>query len=112
MLRLSQINKVFLALSIFTAVIFGLNGCAKPGPNQVFIRNYAFNPSTITISPGTTLTWENKDLGDHTSSSDSSVWDSGHISPKSSYTFTFTTPGTYTYHCNIHTSMHGTVIVK
>jgi len=48
----------------------------------------------------------------HTTTSDSPGWDSGPLSPGAAFTRTFNTPGTYAYHCNIHTFMHGTVIVS
>lgn len=81
-------------------------------PGEVTIKGFAFNPSTITIKVGESVKWVNEDSVVHTVSSDSgSELDSGDLSPGEEYSHTFTTPGTYAYHCNIHISMKGTVIV-
>jgi plastocyanin len=48
----------------------------------------------------------------HTWTSDSGGWDSETLAPGESYTFAFTSPGTFTYHCDIHPSMTGSVVVS
>jgi plastocyanin len=82
---------------------------------SVEIANYSFNPSTITISPGDTVIWYNNQTGVHHSvTSDTGVtpsFDSGEILPGATWSNTFDTEGTFTYHCMYHTYMHGTVIV-
>ncbi len=80
---------------------------------QVTMQNLAFSPKTLTVAPGTTVMWTNKDSAPHTVTSDSgSTLASGDLSQGKSYTHTFTKAGTYTYHCTIHPFMHGTVIVS
>jgi plastocyanin len=37
---------------------------------------------------------------------------SGTLANGAAYQFTFTQPGTFTYHCTIHPSMTGTIIVQ
>jgi plastocyanin len=79
------------------------------------MKNFAFNPSSVTIKTGTVVTWVNQDAVSHTIASDnsSSVAFSSDLLPTgASYNVTFTTPGTYTYHCSIHPSMTGTIIVQ
>jgi plastocyanin len=80
----------------------------------VAIRDFSFSASTLTIKVGTTVTWTNNGPSAHTTTSDTGVWDSGTLgapsgsggygggSPGGTYSFTFNTPGTYTYHCKIH----------
>ena len=76
------------------------------------MQNIAFSPSSITIRQGDSVTWTNKDNVQHTVISDSgSELSSGIIQPGQTYSHTFNTPGTYTYHCNIHPMMTGTIIV-
>ncbi|MFH8384837.1 cupredoxin family copper-binding protein [Kitasatospora sp. NPDC018058] len=83
------------------------------GAQQVTIANYAFAPSTLTVSAGTTVTWTNSDSDTHTvTSSGSGPLDSGTLNHGASYSYTFTTPGTYAYICSIHPFMHGTVVVQ
>jgi plastocyanin len=87
---------------------------ATPAPMaaQVSIINLSFQPATITISAGGSVTWTNNDSTTHTSVSDSCVWDSGFLQPGQSFTQQFPTAGSFPYHCIIHPFMHGTVIVQ
>ena len=87
-------------------------GTKGPGMNEVFIQNMAFNPATITVQANTTIKWTNKDGVAHTVTSDSGLFDSGSISNGGTYSHTFTTPGTYFYHCTPHPSMTASVTVN
>jgi plastocyanin len=81
--------------------------------NTVNIKDNSFQPSTLTVPAGTTVTWLNQDKGQHTVSSDTQgLFESGSIAPGKKYTFNFRTPGSYKYHCNIHPGMQGTIIVS
>jgi plastocyanin len=80
--------------------------------NLVSIVDFNFQPSSITVSVGTTVTWHNMGSVTHTVTSTSGLFNSGNISPGGTFPFTFENAGTYTYHCSIHTSMTGTVIVQ
>lgn len=80
---------------------------------------YGYTPDVITVVIGknSTVFWTNNDPAPHTVTSDTAgVFDSGTSGPLTSqggtFQFTFTTPGTYTYHCSFHPWMQGTVIVK
>ncbi|MCL4517710.1 MAG: cupredoxin domain-containing protein [Thaumarchaeota archaeon] len=72
-----------------------------------------YSPPTITVVIGVnnTVTWVNNDQAPHTVT-DTGVFDSGNMNTGQSWTHTFTTPGTYEYHCTYHPWMKGTVIVK
>ncbi len=72
-----------------------------------------FFPSTITVVIGTndTVTWTNNDIVPHTVTADDGSFSSGNMNPGDTFTFSFTTPGTYQYHCSYHSWMRGTVIV-
>ncbi|MDH6705910.1 plastocyanin [Kitasatospora sp. MAA19] len=83
------------------------------GAQQVTMMNLAFSPSTLTVSKGTTVTWTNNDAAPHTvTSSGSGPLNSGTLNQGASYSYTFTTPGTYAYVCSIHPFMQGTVVVQ
>jgi plastocyanin len=80
--------------------------------HDVSIVDFFFNPSSINVTAGDSVKWTNNGAVTHTSTSDSGVWDSSPIPPGSSFTRQFSTPGSFPYHCEIHTTMLGTVIVS
>ena len=73
-----------------------------------------FSPQIITVVIGVnnTVTWTNDDIAAHTVTSNTGAFDSGNLAAGASWNYTFTTPGTYGYHCSYHPWMQGTVIVK
>jgi plastocyanin len=83
---------------------------------DVSISGFSFSPDPLVISAGDTVNWTNFDGVSHTSTSDPGQtvsWDSGTLSQGKSFAFTFITPGSYTYHCNVHpTTMKGTIVVQ
>ncbi len=82
-----------------------------PGPNEVWMKNRAFVPSSLTVPVGTTVTWTNKDNVDH-NVTDSTLIVSGTIHPGGTFTFTFDSAGIYDYACTIHPDMTGSVLVN
>jgi amicyanin len=80
--------------------------------NAVKILNFAFGPQTVTVKAGTTVHWTNSDAEAHTVTSDTGAFGSPVMQPGAGYSFTFTKPGTYHYHCTIHPFMTGTVTVS
>lgn len=88
---------------------------SKPTPKTitVTITNMKFSPQVIAANVGDMIVWVNKDTAPHTTTSDGTLlWDSGTIRPGGSYKRVFAATGSYNYHCGIHPSMHGTVIVR
>jgi len=82
-------------------------------PTTVSIKDFAFDPATVTVNVGAAVTWVNQDSAPHTVTSDSGgELSSGTLSNGQSYSHTFNAKGTYTYHCGIHRSMKGTVNVE
>ena len=78
--------------------------------NAVSIKNFAFNPATLTVSSGTTVTWMNNDSAPHQIKSD--TFNSSALNQGEKFEFKFDTPGTFNYSCSIHPSMKGTIIVQ
>ena len=72
----------------------------------------AYDPAVIRIKAGTPVTWTNGDAVAHTVTADEGAFDSGFLNPGQSWSFTFETPGTYTYYCTPHPWMKGSVIVS
>ncbi len=81
------------------------------GPSGVHIANFAFAPATLTVAPGQKVTWTNADSIPHTSTSADKRWNSGPLTPGTSFSVRFDTPGTYVYGCSIHPFMQAKVIV-
>jgi plastocyanin len=81
--------------------------------HDVKISGFAFSPSQLTIGKGQTVVWTNYDSTAHTISFDSSaVPSSDTINKGETYAYSFTETGTYSYHCSIHPSMKGEIIVE
>jgi plastocyanin len=102
-----------LAVAAFTLALNAATAAPAAETAKVVIGNFTFGPVALTVKPGTTVTWLNGDDIPHTVVADdkkafrSKVLDSG-----DSFSFTFTTPGTFAYFCSIHPHMTGKVIVK
>ena len=72
----------------------------------------AFGQNPLTIAVGTTISWLNNDNTTHTSTADANQWSSGNIQPGGRFNFTFASAGRFTYHCQIHPNMVGTIVVQ
>lgn len=79
---------------------------------EVKIDNFSFSPQEITVAPGTTITWTNRDDIPHTVVSDEKVFKSKVLDTDQQFSFTFAKPGTYPYFCSVHPKMTGKVVVK
>lgn len=102
-----------LGLVAFAFVVsLGTSGTVRAQEDaSVDIAGFAFDPSSLTIEAGSTVTWTNSDAATHTVTSDDGTFDSGDLANGESFSFTFDEPGTYTYHCEIHPDMTAEIIV-
>ncbi|KAA9166942.1 copper-binding protein [Amycolatopsis acidicola] len=80
---------------------------------QVAIKNYAYDPASLTVAVGDTVTWTNEDTAPHTVTvTDGPVkFNSPNLAQGETYTYTFTQAGTYSYYCAVHPDMKATVTV-
>ena len=86
---------------------------AEGTPGTVFIDNFIFNPKAVTVKAGTTVTWTNRDDIVHgIASSNNAFKKSPAMDTDDTYSFTFTTPGTYQYFCYLHPQMVGSIVVE
>ena len=80
------------------------------------VQGFAYQPMDLTVAAGTTVTWTNNDPVAHTVTWDDMSVDSGLFGQGETFSYTFTTPGTYGYYCIPHGSpgagMHGSVTVQ
>jgi plastocyanin len=110
----SIIASTLLGAAVGTVLAAGvLFARADNAPTAVSIDNFTIGPQTLTVKAGTTVTWTNKDDIPHgIASADSAFTKSRALDTDDSYSFTFTTPGTYQYFCYIHPHMVGTIVVE
>ena len=88
------------------------NPASGNNTNKVSISNMKFVSSSITVNKNVTVTWTNNDAMPHTVTADDNSFTSGDLNQNETYSHTFTTDGTFAYHCAIHASMKGTVVVN
>jgi plastocyanin len=107
------------ALSAATMLVTVPAANANPLPSTeiapvtvtVNVEEPNFNPAKVVIRPGDTVRWVNTDTIDHTTTSDTGLWDET-LSPGESFSFKFRRAGVFGYHCEIFPDMLGKVIVK
>ena len=102
-----------IAIILMTSLLLtGISGCAPEAKAaSIEIKNFAFNPPELTMDKGTTVTWTNHDSVTHDITINNGLFDHD-LNPGESFSFMFNESGAYDYHCDIHTSMKGTIIVK
>jgi plastocyanin len=114
-------STVLRAALIGGLLTFGVaaDPAANPPPpesapaDRIVMSNFAFEPSTLTVSAGTVVTWLNEDDAPHTviGTDPESPIKSQPLDTGDHYSIAFTKPGTYRYFCSLHPHMTGTVIV-
>ena len=128
-------TKLVTILTLAFIFLVACGSSATPTPKQVFksipstptpvsstavsgskvditISGFKFDPDTVTVTIGTTVTWTNQDTTAHTVVANDGSWKSDSLVKGATFSFTFDKAGTYTYICSIHPTMKGTVIVK
>jgi plastocyanin len=94
---------------------------AEAATGTVPISNFSYQPSTVTVPAGSTVTWTNNDPAPHSVTADRGSFDSSPgcspnatrpcLAQGATFSHTFGVAGTFTYHCLVHSFMHGTVVV-
>ena len=90
----------------------GGGGGAASGTVNASIANRAFNPSSFSVTVGTTIVWTNNDKESHTVTARSGAFDSGNVGVGATYRTVFNTVGSFPFVCTIHPSMVGVVAVS
>ncbi len=119
-----KIKSVFTISVLLCLILFTVISCSKssdPVPvnnNPVItvdiaINGMTFSPASKTVAKGTVVKWTNNDGNPHTVTANNGSFDSGTIAAGSSYSYTASVAGTFTYYCIIHgVAMSGTLIVN
>jgi plastocyanin len=117
--------------ALAAAVLLALGGCssddgsdgspASQAPTSpgaagltLTIEQFAYSPTPLTVAPGAVISVTNKDAQEHTVTSDKDkLFKADEIKKGTPVTFTApATAGTYTFFCDYHPRMHGTLIVR
>jgi plastocyanin len=85
---------------------------AQDTTNVIAIDNFTFTPPELTVAVGTTVKWVNHDDTPHLVVNKDKVFRSTALDTDDSYSFTFTSAGTFEYFCGLHPQMVGKVVVK
>lgn len=107
---------VRLTFAALALLILGLTSSASAAPSaatqSVSVANFAFSPTSLTINIGDSVKWTNSDAATHTVTADAGGFTSTLGPSGGTFTFQFTGAGTFAYHCNIHPSMTGSIVVR
>ena len=103
-----------MCLSLLTAAVALLGATelksAAPGSiTTVRIRDMQFQPSSVRVKVGDSVTWTNADDRDHSVNATDNSFQSGNLKPGASYTYRFTKAGSFDYACSYHPRMRGSV---
>ena len=104
----------FLNLSLFAlAGEMKNDDSTSSKQNRIEIKDFAFNPQTLTVKSGEKVTWINRDEEPHTIVSvEKQFKKSAALDTEQEFTITAGAPGTYTYFCSVHPKMTGTIVVE
>ncbi|MDP2660203.1 MAG: cupredoxin domain-containing protein [Dehalococcoidia bacterium] len=113
-----SIASLAVTLALLQAWLPEASGGPLSAPDRaafvVTMVDNAFQPQSITIQVGDSVTWVNNGATSHTATSDNALWDSGIMPPGQSFSRSFSSTGTFQYRCSIHGSlgMIGTIVVQ
>ncbi len=113
--RLTKSRGIMIALVLgpLTGILLALGSLSAQGAKvTVTIDNFTFAPEELNILSGTTVTWINHDDIPHSVVENDKVFRSKAFDTDESYSFTFTTAGTFRYFCGLHPHMVGKIVVK
>ena len=107
-------SKLILALILTLAVSALAFTVRTPNinANEIVIENFSFEPATLTVKVGTTVTWVNRDDEPHTATATDKSFNSKTLDNGDRFSQEFKAPGTYNYYCALHPKMTGKIIVK
>lgn len=104
-------RRQFVTLLGLGATLPLIAGPARAADHSVMIRNMKFEPAELTIAAGDTVTFTNADGAPHTATADDGSFDTGKLKKGDSASLTFSTAGSFAYHCEIHRGMKAVLTV-
>jgi plastocyanin len=103
--------KILTCSLLAAAIMVAAAAPVRAADMEVKIDNFTFSPHTLTVKAGTTVTWTNEDDIPHVVAGPP-TFKSKALDTDDKYSFTFTTPGTYSYFCSLHPHMTGSIVVE
>lgn len=108
----------YAALALSLAIVVSLPSAVLAADSQVTIvqpsdtMSLRYEPSSLTVTAGTTVTWVNSSSTTITVTSPDGLFDSESIAAGGSFSYTFDTPGTFRYFCVPYPHMKGVITVS
>jgi plastocyanin len=109
---MTRIVRAVAAVGAVAALALGAVPTVLAADHGVDISGFAFSPQTVTVKVGDSVTWSNADAQSHTATADDGSFDTGTITSSTPKSVSFSTAGTFAYHCKIHPAMTATVVVE
>jgi plastocyanin len=109
---MERIRRVVLVAASVALASWMAAGSVMAADESVTIAGFAFDPATVTVNVGDSVTWTNQDSTAHTATAGDGSFDTGSIGAGQTATVTFDSAGTFAYVCSIHPQMAGTVTVQ
>jgi plastocyanin len=111
-MRILTAFAIFVSAVLLATVVRAAMPTLGTGGTTVRIRDMHFQPSTVTIKVGQSVTWTNADDRDHTVNAVDNSFKSGNLKNGASFTHRFEQAGSFDYACSYHPRMRGTVSVE
>lgn len=105
-------DRIRRAVAALLLVASGLGSAASGSLHTVTMEGIRFDPPSLTVTPGDTVVWINKDPFPHTVSAQSGGFDSGNIGPGKTWRYTAKRVGAFPYGCKLHPTMMGVLQVE
>ena len=111
--RRGRSRRVLVATVVALSWLVGLSAAVRAlPPASVDVQDSKYLPPALTVAPGTTVRWTNRDEETHTVTSATGLFGSAGLDLGEAYTYTFMAAGVYPYTCELHPFMQGTIVVN
>jgi plastocyanin len=104
-------SRFLVAVVVLALLAAGSAATAEAPARTVTMPGKLYDPASLDVLVGTTVSWKNDDSTNHTATAEDDAFASGYIPPGGTFSFTFTRQGRYEFHCTIHKQMRGVVNV-
>jgi plastocyanin len=116
---MKNLKNISLRKRLVRLTLYGLASCASGSlplalsatTANVSIVNFAFSPTSVNINVNDSVKWTWAG-SPHSTTSDTGLWESGVLGTGATFTHTFTSAGSFPFHCSVHPFMTGTISVQ